>query len=167
MSSTGAVLCRALLICVVPVAFAGGRYGFGSNFGSGLGGGFGGAATNTFARQEQYYPAQPYSFGYDNVDEFGTKTYHKEQGDASNAKTGSFGYTDASGLFRRVNYVADAGGFRAKIDTNEPGTLPGASADAVFNSNPRPAGGGRYSAPYTAASTYGGFGYGRQGPWAG
>ncbi|KAH9371565.1 hypothetical protein HPB48_022126 [Haemaphysalis longicornis] len=63
---------------------------------------------------------EPYSFGYDNVDEFGTKTYHKEQGDASNAKTGSFGYTDASGLFRRVNYVADAGGFRAKIDTNEP-----------------------------------------------
>ncbi|KAH9371602.1 hypothetical protein HPB48_017848 [Haemaphysalis longicornis] len=112
-------------------------------------------------------PPQPYSFGYDNVDEFGTKTYHKEQGDASNAKTGSFGYTDASGLYRRVNYVADAGGFRAKIDTNEPGTLPGASADAVFNSNPRPAGGGRYSAPYTAASTYGGFGYGSQGSWSG
>ncbi|KAH9371614.1 hypothetical protein HPB48_017702 [Haemaphysalis longicornis] len=107
-------------------------------------------------------PAQPYSFGYDNVDEFGTKTYHKEQGDASNAKTGSFGYTDASGLFRRVNYVADAGGFRAQIDTNEPGTLPGASADAVFNSNPRPAGGGRYSSPYTA-----GGGFGGQGPWAG
>ncbi|XP_077551168.1 uncharacterized protein LOC144164757 [Haemaphysalis longicornis] len=174
-----------LLICVLPVAFAGGQLGFGGNFGSGLGGGFGGgygggfgggygggfgggfgpssaAATNTFARQEQYYPAQPYSFGYDNVDEFGTKTYHKEQGDASNAKTGSFGYTDASGLFRRVNYVADAGGFRAKIDTNEPGTLPGASADAVFNSNPRPAGGGRYSSPYTA-----GGGFGGQGPWAG
>ncbi|KAH9371613.1 hypothetical protein HPB48_017701 [Haemaphysalis longicornis] len=105
---------------------------------------------------------QPYSFGYDNVDEFGTKTYHKEQGDASNAKTGSFGYTDASGLFRRVNYVADAGGFRAQVDTNEPGTLPGASADAVFNSNPRPAGGGRYASPYTA-----GGGFGGPGPRAG
>ncbi|XP_077553311.1 uncharacterized protein LOC144168135 [Haemaphysalis longicornis] len=196
--STTAVFSKVLLICILPVAFAGGRFGFGSSFGSGLGSGFGGrygggygggytggfgggysggfaggfgpsfaAATNRFARQEQYYPPQPYSFGYDNVDEFGTKTYHKEQGDASNSKTGSFGYTDASGLFRRVNYVADAGGFRAQIDTNEPGTLPGASADAVFNSNPRPAGGGRYSSPYTAASTYGGFGYGRQGPWAG
>ncbi|KAH9371611.1 hypothetical protein HPB48_017699 [Haemaphysalis longicornis] len=63
---------------------------------------------------------------------------------------------------RRVNYVADAGGFRAQVDTNEPGTLPGASADAVFNSNPRPAGGGRYSSPYTA-----GGGFGGQGPWAG
>ncbi|KAH9371607.1 hypothetical protein HPB48_017843 [Haemaphysalis longicornis] len=107
-------------------------------------------------------PTQPCSFGYDNVDEYGTKTYHKEQGNASNAKTGSFGYTDASGLFRRVNYVADAGGFLAQIDTNEPGTLPGASADAVFNSNPRPAGGGRYSSPYTA-----GAGFGGQGHWAG
>ncbi|KAH9371591.1 hypothetical protein HPB48_021436 [Haemaphysalis longicornis] len=81
-------------------------------------------------------PPQPYSFGYDNTDEFGTQTYHKEQGDASNTKTGSYGYRDAYGIFRRVNYVADVNGFRATIDTNEPGTAPGRSADAVFNANP-------------------------------
>ncbi|KAH9384268.1 hypothetical protein HPB48_026261 [Haemaphysalis longicornis] len=108
-------------------------------------------------------PPQPYSFGYDNVDEFGTKAFHKEQGDATNAKTGTYGYRDASGVFRNVKYVADAGGFRAKIDTNEPGTLPGATGDAVYNSNPLPAG---RSAPFTAASTYG-FGYGGKGSWSG
>ncbi|EEC11234.1 cuticle protein, putative [Ixodes scapularis] len=82
------------------------------------------------------YPSVPFSFGYDTVDEFGTKLFHKEDADASNSRTGSYGYTDANGLFRRVNYVADAGGFRATVDTNEPGTAPGQSADAIFNAKP-------------------------------
>ncbi|KAH9371581.1 hypothetical protein HPB48_022977 [Haemaphysalis longicornis] len=76
------------------------------------------------------------NFGYDNTDEFGTRIYHTEQSDASNTKTGSYGYRDEYGIFRRVNYVADANGFRATIDTNEPGTAPGRSADAVFNAKP-------------------------------
>ncbi|KAG0436479.1 hypothetical protein HPB47_017923 [Ixodes persulcatus] len=80
--------------------------------------------------------AQPYDFGYDNVDEYGNKQFHKEQGDANNAKTGSFGYTDANGVYRRVNYVADANGFRATVETNEPGTKAGVSADAVFHARP-------------------------------
>ncbi|XP_065300269.1 cuticle protein 10.9-like [Dermacentor albipictus] len=96
-----------------------------------------------------YQPPQPYSFGYDSTDEFGTQLFHKEQGDASNAKSGSYGYRDANGLFRTVKYVADANGFRATVDTNEPGTAPGASADAVFNANP-------VAAPAEAG-----------GPWAG
>ncbi|CAN7947804.1 unnamed protein product, partial [Ixodes pacificus] len=111
-------------------------------------------------------PPQPYSFGYDNVDEYGTKLFHKETGDANNVKTGSYGYTDANGLYRRVNYVADANGFRATVETNEPGTQAGASADAVFNANPvvvGPTGPGAAGAPY-AASAYGtkagpGYGY--------
>ncbi|KAH9371573.1 hypothetical protein HPB48_021234 [Haemaphysalis longicornis] len=107
-------------------------------------------------------PPQPYSFGYDNTDEFGTRLFHKEQGDASNAKTGSYGYRDANGLFRTVKYVADANGFRATIDTNEPGTLPGASADAVFNANPVVLPASSQPGRYTAG---GGFGSG--GPWAG
>ncbi|KAH7966871.1 hypothetical protein HPB49_020211 [Dermacentor silvarum] len=160
---------QAFLISLVPVALAGGQFGFGGGFGQSFA-----AATQSFARQEQYYPPQPYSFGYDNADEYGTKSFHKEQGDASNTKTGAYGYSDANGIYRQVKYIADAGGFRAKIDTNEPGTEPGASADATYTGRPLPAGpqyrviGGssRLSAPYTSASTYG-FGYGRQGPWAG
>ncbi|KAK8777742.1 hypothetical protein V5799_020918 [Amblyomma americanum] len=81
-------------------------------------------------------PPQPYTFGYDNVDEYGNRQFRSEQGDSSNAKTGSYGYRDAYGLYRRVNYVADANGFRATVDTNEPGTAPGASANAVFNAAP-------------------------------
>lgn len=106
---------------------------------------------------------QPYSFGYDNVDEFGTKLFHKEEGDGNNAKTGSYGYQDANGLYRRVNYVADAGGFRATVDTNEPGTQAGSSADAVFNANPVVAG-PTASAAYGVATYAGqgkaGYGYG-------
>ncbi|CAN7937935.1 unnamed protein product, partial [Ixodes hexagonus] len=111
------------------------------------------------------YAPQPYSFGYDTVDEYGTKLFHKEQGDSSNAKTGEYGYTDANGLFRRVSYVADAGGFRAKVDTNEPGTQSGVTGDAVFNANPVVVqAASAYAAPVYApragASAYGHHGYG-------
>lgn len=34
---------------------------------------------------------------------------------------GSYGFRDASGVYRLVEYVADASGFHAKIHTNEPG----------------------------------------------
>ncbi|KAH9371574.1 hypothetical protein HPB48_021235 [Haemaphysalis longicornis] len=118
-------------------------------------------------------PPRPYSFGYDNTDEYGTRLFHNEQSDANNARTGSYGYRDAYGIFRTVRYVADANGFRATIDTNEPGTQAGASADAVFNANPVAApagaqyGAGRYggSAGYAGGAPYGG--YGSRGPWAG
>ncbi|KAH7965360.1 hypothetical protein HPB49_006507 [Dermacentor silvarum] len=120
-------------------------------------------------------PPQPYSFGYDNVDEYGNRQFRSEQGDSNNAKTGSYGYRDVNGLYRRVNYVADANGFRATVDTNEPGTAPGTSADALFNAAPvvpplpsdaaqigAPAAyGARVSAPYNAGgySSYGRYGY--------
>ncbi|KAK8765727.1 hypothetical protein V5799_031661, partial [Amblyomma americanum] len=91
--------------------------------------GFGGYAAPVAANAYRGYadyasPPQPYSFGYDNVDEYGNRQFRSEQGDSSNAKTGSYGYRDAYGLYRRVNYVADANGFRATVDTNEPGTAP-------------------------------------------
>ncbi|XP_055936849.1 cuticle protein 16.8-like, partial [Argiope bruennichi] len=35
---------------------------------------------------------------------------------------GSYGFTDDRGVHRQVNYVADHGGFRAQVKTNEPGT---------------------------------------------
>ncbi|XP_037561020.1 translation initiation factor IF-2-like [Dermacentor silvarum] len=98
---------------------------------------------------------KPYSFGYDITDEFGTRLFHNEQSDNKNAKTGTYGYRDANGIFRTVSYVADADGYRATIDTNEPGTAPGASADAVFNANPvaapptAPRPGGYTRTPYT------------------
>ncbi|CAN7948423.1 unnamed protein product, partial [Ixodes hexagonus] len=75
-------------------------------------------------------PPQPYSFGYDNTDEFGTRLTRQETGDEFNGKTGSYSYTDPAGVHRTVKYVADAAGFRATVDTNEPGTKTSEPADA-------------------------------------
>ncbi|CAN7946202.1 unnamed protein product [Ixodes pacificus] len=75
-------------------------------------------------------PPQPYSFAYDNTDEFGTRLAQEESGDASNNKVGSYSYTDAAGVFRTVRYVADGEGFRATVETNEPGTKSSNPADA-------------------------------------
>ncbi|XP_049270160.1 uncharacterized protein LOC119386035 [Rhipicephalus sanguineus] len=81
-------------------------------------------------------PPHPYEFGYDSVDEFGNTQYRHETSDAHNNKRGSYGYTDANGIYRRVDYVADANGFRAHIRTNEPGTASSAPAGAVYDSKP-------------------------------
>ncbi|KAM7282740.1 cuticle protein 10.9-like [Ixodes scapularis] len=75
-------------------------------------------------------PPQPYSFGYDSTDEFGTRLTRQETGDEFNGKVGSYSYTDAAGVHRSVNYVADGAGFRATVDTNEPGTKTSEPADA-------------------------------------
>ncbi|XP_022655387.1 cuticle protein 10.9-like [Varroa jacobsoni] len=109
------------------------------------------AANVKEVHEEPVYAPQPYSFGYDTVDEYGNKQFRQETSDANNAKRGSYGYTDADGIYRRVDYVADAAGFRATISTNEPGTKAGQSADAVFNAPE----GVKTSAPVVkAASAY-------------
>ncbi|CAN8021209.1 unnamed protein product, partial [Ixodes persulcatus] len=79
-------------------------------------------------------PPVPYSFSYDNTDDFGTRTTHSENSDNNNAKTGSYGYTDATGTYRYVTYVADGNGYRATVDTNEPGTKSSAPADVRYDS---------------------------------
>ncbi|KAL1482973.1 hypothetical protein MTO96_033449 [Rhipicephalus appendiculatus] len=60
--------------------FGGGqRYGFqGAGFQGPL---FAAAATPGFSAAGAAYPPQPYSFGYDTTDEFGTQLFHKEQGE--------------------------------------------------------------------------------------
>ncbi|XP_042150169.1 cuticle protein 10.9, partial [Ixodes scapularis] len=127
-----------VIFMVAASAYAGGRFGFHHG---GFGGGhvFAAAAAPVVSKAflaDAAYPPQPYSFGYDTVDEYGNKQFRNEQSDSNNVKTGSYGYTDAHGLYRRVNYVADAHGYRATVSTNEPGTKAGASADAVFDANP-------------------------------
>ncbi|KAL1421404.1 hypothetical protein MTO96_004097 [Rhipicephalus appendiculatus] len=80
------------------------------------------------------YPPQPYSFSYDTTDEFGTRLTREESGDANNNKVGSYSYTDASGITRTVKYTADAEGFHATVETNEPGTKSSNPADALYTS---------------------------------
>lgn len=55
---------------------------------------------------------------------------------------GSYGYKDAWGIYRHVDYIADKYGFRAHIKTNEPGTAPKDPAAVKMSSHPVPAGHG-------------------------
>ncbi|KAH8009594.1 hypothetical protein HPB51_018287 [Rhipicephalus microplus] len=75
---------------------------------------------------------QPYQFGYEISDGHGNKQVRYEVSDGHNRKQGSYGFVDAHGVYRQVQYVADHNGFRATIDTNEPGVAAGYSAGAVF-----------------------------------
>lgn len=84
----------------------------------------------------QHYKPQPYAFGYEIKDAWGNAQHRHEVSDEYNAKKGSYGYTDARGIYRRVDYVADALGFRAVIKTNEPGTASQDSAHAHYHAHP-------------------------------
>ncbi|CAL1268817.1 unnamed protein product [Larinioides sclopetarius] len=55
-----------------------------------------------------------------------------EIGDAAGNKRGSYTITDIDGRARRVDYVADAAGFRASVKTNELGTALSAPASAAI-----------------------------------
>ncbi|GFS48967.1 cuticle protein 16.8, partial [Nephila pilipes] len=67
-----------------------------------------------------HHAPQPYKFGYSVKDKHGEQ--HREEAGDGHAVQGSYGFTDARGNRRQVNYVADHGGFRAQVKTNEPGT---------------------------------------------
>ncbi|XP_055930982.1 adult-specific cuticular protein ACP-20-like [Argiope bruennichi] len=69
---------------------------------------------------EPIHHSQPFKFGYSVKDKHGEQ-HREEVGDGKNVK-GSYGFTDARGIRRQVNYVADHAGFRAQVKTNEPGT---------------------------------------------
>ncbi|CAG2161541.1 unnamed protein product [Oppiella nova] len=60
-----------------------------------------------------------YEFGYDE-DHHSGGTSRREKG-GKGWQTGSYELRDRDGRKRTVKYVADAHGFRAQVDTNEPG----------------------------------------------
>ncbi|GBN40909.1 hypothetical protein AVEN_66939-1 [Araneus ventricosus] len=64
---------------------------------------------------------QPYAFGYA-VRDHHSEQHRHETSNGLGAVVGSYGFTDARGIARQVNYVADQAGFRAHVNTNEPGT---------------------------------------------
>ncbi|OQR76985.1 hypothetical protein BIW11_00509 [Tropilaelaps mercedesae] len=75
---------------------------------------------------------QPYDFGYSIQDEYGNSQYRQESGDQGGVVRGSYGYTDALGIYRKVKYIADSGGFRAKMSSNEPGVKAESPASVSF-----------------------------------
>ncbi|GFT61321.1 uncharacterized protein NPIL_699731 [Nephila pilipes] len=72
--------------------------------------------------EDYHHAPQPYDYGYDVKDDYGNKQFRKETGDGKGGVKGSYGYVDAHGIHRQVDYVADHHGFRAQVKTNEPGT---------------------------------------------
>ncbi|CAL1280760.1 unnamed protein product [Larinioides sclopetarius] len=116
---------------------------------------------------EPIHHPQPFKFGYSVKDKHGEQ-HREEVGDGKNVK-GSYGFTDARGIHRQVNYVADHGGFRAQVKTNEPGTANQNPAAVHIISN-APYGHGGYAGVGGAGYGYGdlaaaglGYGYGGLG----
>jgi len=131
---------QIVLLALLPLAFA--QYG-------GHGGGEGGYGGYGY---EPKYSPQPYKFGYDVKDGYGSGLNQKEEGDAHGNKVGSYGYTDGYGIYRQVDYVADAHGFRATVKTNEPGTANQDPADVYIQSSAAPA---AYAGAPAKAQSYG------------
>ncbi|RWS10361.1 cuticle protein 16.8-like protein [Dinothrombium tinctorium] len=85
-------------------------------------------------------PADPYNFAYNIKDEYGNTQYRKEESDGKGTIRGTYGYQDARGVFRFVEYIADAFGFRANIKSNEPGLTNSPSADVTLLAEETPRG---------------------------
>ncbi|GIY30441.1 uncharacterized protein CDAR_375951 [Caerostris darwini] len=127
------------------------QYDSAMGFGGGLGGGFGGGYGMGVS-------PEAFAMGYQaNGD--GAASFRSEQGDGSGNVRGSYGYRDAQGLYRMVEYSAGQGGFQAAVKTNEPGTDGKENpADVSMNVQPAPAG---IQDRYTRMSS----GMGGQGGW--
>ncbi|GIY31211.1 uncharacterized protein CDAR_80901 [Caerostris darwini] len=80
-------------------------------------------------------PPQPYNFGYEVHDNHGDQ-WRSEVSDGFGHVHGSYGFVDSDGMRREVKYVADNGGFRAHIKTNEPGMDMPNPADVVVLADP-------------------------------
>ncbi|KAG1648955.1 Cuticle protein 10.9 [Nymphon striatum] len=79
---------------------------------------------------------QPYEFSYDITDDEQNSNGRQESGDEHGNMKGSYSIQLANGLRRWVEYVADEGGFRATIKTNEPGTDNQSPADVDLTAEP-------------------------------
>ncbi|KAF8767229.1 Cuticle protein 16.8 like protein [Argiope bruennichi] len=115
-------------------------------------------AVTAFAslHHEPIHHPQPFKFGYSVKDKHGEQ-HREEVGDGKNVK-GSYGFTDARGIKRQVNYVADQAGFRAEVKTNEPGTANQNPA-AVHIISDAPFGHGGYAGLGYAGNGGAGLGY--------
>ncbi|RWS23072.1 adult-specific rigid cuticular protein 15.7-like protein [Leptotrombidium deliense] len=89
----------------------------------------GGDHSNVFREQDDL---GNYAFGYDIEDGKDASNSRQETGGPGHA-VGAYSFHDVDGRVGVVEYVADKGGFRAKIKTNEPGTGSIDAAAAIHN----------------------------------
>ncbi|GBM10983.1 hypothetical protein AVEN_1319-1 [Araneus ventricosus] len=91
-----------------------------------------------------YGVPNPYQYSYSSP-AIGGSSSHSEAGDGTGRVTGSYSVVDEDGRSRTVEYVADELGFRANVNTNEPGTSNQAPADVSISSSADDGFGGIYS----------------------
>lgn len=91
--------------------------------------------------RERINSPMPYGFKYEAVGDDGGGHTREESADGSGRVVGSYTIFTPDGLERRVYYEADENGFRAHIETNEPGTKTSNPADVTIVSS---AGGDHY-----------------------
>ncbi|GBN66438.1 hypothetical protein AVEN_246824-1 [Araneus ventricosus] len=100
------------------------------------------------AHAQHYYDFHPHSRPYQ-VGYYIRDPHRQQHAEETRTHAGHFsgryGYLDARGVGRQVNYVANHGGLRADIRTNEPVVVSSVAAQPVV---PRPV------AVVTPASTY-------------
>ncbi|KAL3180860.1 hypothetical protein MRX96_037274 [Rhipicephalus microplus] len=133
--------------------FGGGYYGGGSR------GYYGGGGYRSYADETP----KPYNFGYVAQGPDGTSS-RQEVADGNGSVQGVYTINTAEGGQRTVKYAADAAGFRASVDTNEPGTQNESPADVALRSAQPPA--SELAAKYGPAGGAGGYrarGYGGAG----
>ncbi|XP_013791912.1 uncharacterized protein LOC106475782, partial [Limulus polyphemus] len=104
--------------------------------------------------------ALPFNFMY-SAPAGGGASSRSESGDVSGNVVGSYSVEDPDGRRRKVDYTAGSGGFKANIQSNEPGVEPGSNpADVEINAYAglpmipagAPAAGGPADAPAAGAS---------------
>ncbi|KAF8773960.1 Cuticle protein 16.8 like protein [Argiope bruennichi] len=81
-----------------------------------------------------------YEFGYEFGDGQGMNQHRRESSDGAGNVKGSYSYTDPYGVYRNVEYQADANGYRAVVKSNEPGLSNQNAADVTFLVEPPPPG---------------------------
>ncbi|GIY30433.1 uncharacterized protein CDAR_375891 [Caerostris darwini] len=103
-------------------------------------GGFGGDLGGSTGIEYGMGIPKPFAVAYQ-ADGDGATSFRNEQGDSSGNVRGSYGYRDAQGLYRMVEYSAGQGGFQAAVKTNEPGVDGKENpADVIMSVQPPPAG---------------------------
>lgn len=80
------------------------------------------------------WAASPYFFQY-SVGASDGESWRRESSDGAGRVRGSYGLKVEDGGSRKVDYTADASGFKAKVETSEPGTKSHRPADVSFYSS--------------------------------
>jgi hypothetical protein len=116
---------KVAIILALVAAVSAGNIGYG-------GIGVGVVNTGGSVRRQAQDAWGNYNFGYQEHGPTGG-TSRQEAGNAYGGVVGSYTLGVADGRQRRVDYVADKLGFRAKVSTNEPGTAPSILGAATVN----------------------------------